>query len=93
MSAPATLLASVLTLANMPQAELARRTGTSTKHINQLCKGIVPMSVDIALRLEHVLGINALHWLHADAATRVAERRPIVAAAMGQHDATKEAQQ
>lgn len=84
------MLAAVLNLAGMPQAELARRTGISTKHINQLCKGIVPMSIDVALRLEHVLGIDAIQWVYADAVTRIAERRPAVAETMCQHNTSKE---
>lgn len=69
------LIVTVLALARMRQAELARRTGLSTKHVNQLCKGIVPMSIDIALRLEAQFGIPAELWMHADTTNRIAQQR------------------
>lgn len=69
------LIVTILALARMRQAELARRTGLSTKHVNQLCKGIVPMSIDIALRLEQQLGIPAELWMHADTTSRIAAQR------------------
>lgn len=69
------LLVTVLALARMPQAELARRADLSTKHVNQLCKGLVPMSIDVALRLEEQLGIAAELWMHADTTARLAAAR------------------
>lgn len=69
------LLVTVLGLARLPQAELARRASLSTKHVNQLCRGLVPMSIDIALRLEEQFGIPAELWMHADTTTRIAAQR------------------
>ena len=70
-----TLLVTVLRLARVPQAELARRSSLSTKHVNQLCKGLVPMSIDVALRLEQQLGIPAELWMHADTLVQIAAQR------------------
>lgn len=69
------LIVTVLALARVRQVELARRTGLSPKHVNQLCKGLVPMSIDIALRLEAQLGIPAELWMHADTTNRIAQQR------------------
>jgi HTH-type transcriptional regulator / antitoxin HigA len=43
----------------MSQAELARRTGLSAKHINLILKGTAPITPDTALKLERVLNIPA----------------------------------
>jgi HTH-type transcriptional regulator / antitoxin HigA len=52
---------------DMTQVELARRTRVSIKHINQIVKGHVPISVPTAVKLERVLGVDALMWLRLDA--------------------------
>ena len=41
---------------NLSQAELARRTGYSTKHINQVLQGVAGISVPLAVDLERELG-------------------------------------
>lgn len=45
------------------QGELAVRLGLSEKHVSQLINGKVPLSVDIAQKLERVLGGPAEFWL------------------------------
>lgn len=50
----------------MSQAELARRTDLSTKHINRLINGHVPLSTDTALRLERVTNVPARFWLNRE---------------------------
>ena len=52
------------------QAELSQRLGFSTKHLNQLTKGKVPLSDEAALRLERVLGSTASFWLNREARYR-----------------------
>lgn len=47
----------------MSQAELARRTGLSTKHVNQLVKGGASITADTAARLERALGVPMKIWL------------------------------
>lgn len=49
------------------QAELARRTGLSPKHVNQLIQGVVPLSADVAARLELVTGVPAKFWNRLEA--------------------------
>ena len=49
------------------QAELAQRLGFSTKHLNQLAKGKVPLTDDTAIRLERVLGGSTSFWLSREA--------------------------
>lgn len=46
----------------MSQAELARRTRLSTKHINQIILGSAPVSAETALALERVLQVPARFW-------------------------------
>jgi len=47
---------------SMSQAELARRTGLSTKHINQIVRGKVPITTDTAWRLERATGVPDRLW-------------------------------
>lgn len=51
----------------MTQREFAVRVGVSTKHLNQLTKGIVSLSPDVAERLESVTGIRARFWNRLEA--------------------------
>jgi HTH-type transcriptional regulator/antitoxin HigA len=46
----------------MTQADLSRRTGLSTKHINQIVQGLAPISPDTALAFERVVGVPARLW-------------------------------
>ncbi|HLM87485.1 MAG: helix-turn-helix domain-containing protein [Streptosporangiaceae bacterium] len=59
---PGETLAEVLETREMSQAELARRTGLSAKHINLILKGSATITPDTALKLEHVLNIPARIW-------------------------------
>ena len=45
--------------ADVNQAELARRTGISTKHINQIIKGSARLSVEVAVQIEEA--VPAIH--------------------------------
>lgn len=44
-----------LEAAEVSQALLAYRTGLSTKHINQLVKGKVPLSIEVAVMVEEAV--------------------------------------
>jgi HTH-type transcriptional regulator/antitoxin HigA len=59
---PGETLAEVLEDRGMSQAELARRTGISAKHINMILKGSATITPDTALKLERVLNIPARIW-------------------------------
>ena len=64
---------------SISQAQLAARTGLSTKHINLVIKGTAPLSPDVAVTLEQVLGTPAETWLRLETAYQThqvrAERR------------------
>jgi len=59
---PGASLAELLEDTGMTQAELARRTGISAKHINMIIKGSANLSPQTALKLEHVLPVPARVW-------------------------------
>jgi len=59
----------------MSQVELARRSGLSTKHVNQVVKGAIGVSADVALLLERETGIPAAAWNRLDAAWRDRQAR------------------
>jgi addiction module HigA family antidote len=64
---PGPLLSATLATLGMTQAELARQTGISTKHINQVLKGKAGLGVEMASALERVTGLPKQRWLHAEA--------------------------
>ncbi|MFD0900622.1 HigA family addiction module antitoxin [Actinomadura sediminis] len=61
----------------MTQRQLAARLGLTPKHVNQLVQGLVPLSPDVAARLELVTGMPARMWnrLEADYQTEVTRLR------------------
>jgi HTH-type transcriptional regulator / antitoxin HigA len=52
------------------QAELAARSGLSTKHINQIIQGVAPITHETALILERVTGTPAGIWNRLEATYR-----------------------
>ena len=63
---PGETLVELLEERAMSQVELARRADLSTKHINQIVKGHAPISNDVALRFERVIGVPARLWLNLE---------------------------
>ena len=59
----------------MTGAELARRTSLSEKHISQLLNARAPLSMEVALQLEQVLGIPARLWNSLEFNYRAQQRR------------------
>lgn len=59
---PGETLVEVLEELGLSQAELARRTGLSTKHINQIVNDRAPISVDVAIVFERATGVPARLW-------------------------------
>lgn len=51
----------------MSQRQLASRLGLTPKHVNQLVQGLVPLSPDVAARLELVTGMPARLWNRLEA--------------------------
>ncbi|MCV7094253.1 ImmA/IrrE family metallo-endopeptidase [Mycobacterium kubicae] len=70
---PGSLIKTELDALEYSQSDVAARANVSTKHFNQLLNGHVPLSPDIAISLERVLGIPAEITLRMDA-TWQAER-------------------
>lgn len=54
----------------MTQKELATRMGLTEKHISQLINGQVSLTLDVASRLESVLGVSIQTWLNLEAIYR-----------------------
>lgn len=54
----------------MSQKEFAKRMEISEKHISRLMNGEVPLTSDMAVRLEMVLGVPARFWSNLEAVYR-----------------------
>lgn len=66
ISPPGETVEDILEERDMSQAELARRLGISSKHVNQIIQHAAPISASIALGLEKVLGPPAAFWLRRE---------------------------
>src|ERR1700733_2748406 len=64
---PGETLQEMLEERGMSQRDFARRTGLSPKHVNKLLHGLVPLSADVAVRLERVMGTPARFWNQMEA--------------------------
>jgi addiction module HigA family antidote len=67
------------------QADLATRTGFTTKHVNLLLKGKAPITEETALKLERVLGSTARFWLNLEAQYREHLARQEAFKALAEH--------
>lgn len=70
VSPPGETIIDILEERGWTQAELAHRTGFTTKHINLLIKGTASITEETALKLERVLGSTAGFWLTREAQYR-----------------------
>jgi len=68
----------------MTQAELALRTGLSTKHINQIIQGHASLTLDSAMRLERATGVPARIWNNLE--SRYQEHRSRLAEEAALHE-------
>ena len=59
---PGETLRELLDKQGLTQRDLARRADLSPKHVNRLMQGLVPLSADVAQRLERVTGTPARIW-------------------------------
>ena len=75
LSSPGEILQEALEERGMSSAELARRTEMSEKHVSQLVNGKVPLSMDVAFKLEQVLRIPASLWLSLESNYRAEQKR------------------
>lgn len=72
MTMPAGIvLARTLKALGISQAELARRTGLTAKHVNQVIKHNAPISPAVAAEIDYATGIPAEVWVVLDAIHRV----------------------
>ncbi len=82
---PGETLAEWLDREDMTQAEFARRTSLTAKHINQVVKGGVGISPEVALAFERVTSIPARYWTQLDANYQTAKQRVLEAEALREH--------
>ena len=68
--APGETLRELLEEEGLSPRDLARRAGLSPKHVNKLLQGLVPLSADVAVRLERVTGTPARRWNALEAGYR-----------------------
>jgi len=75
---PGLLLRETLTKRSMSQAELARASGLTPKHISRIVTGQSGIGTDAAVALEQALGIPARRWIRMQADYDVTnhKRRP-----------------
>ncbi len=64
---PGSIIADTISHRGMTQSELATSTGLSAEHISDIISAKVEVTEDVALSLEHVLGVPASFWLRAEA--------------------------
>jgi HTH-type transcriptional regulator/antitoxin HigA len=77
---PGQTLIDWLDQAGMSQADFAKRTSLTPKHINQVAKGGAGISAEVARAFETVTGIPARYWLQLDANYQTAFQRQAEAA-------------
>jgi len=70
VSPPGETLKETLEKLGISQADLARRTGLSTKHVNQIVQGTATLSPETALLFERATGIPSTVWNTLEAAWR-----------------------
>lgn len=74
---PGETLAEWLDRADMTQAQLAKRTSLTPKHINQVIKGGVGISPEVALAFERVTSIPARYWAQLEANYQAAKQEAL----------------
>lgn len=67
---PGTTIKEQIVHRGMNQKEFAARMGMSEKHISKLINGEVQLTIDVARRLEMVLGLPAQFWCNLEAIYR-----------------------
>lgn len=72
---PGDTLQEVLDERGMPQIDLARRTGLSAKHVNQIVKGNAAITAETAILLERATGVPADVWANLESAYQVDRSR------------------
>ena len=65
--APGEVLNDYLEAGKMSQADLAKQTGLPHKTISDIVEGTAPLTMDVAVKLQYVLGRPAHFWLNLEA--------------------------
>lgn len=68
--APGETIAEILSDRGLTQADLALRLGRTEKNVSQLIAGIAPVTHELAIALERVLGVPAEFWNSAESRYR-----------------------
>lgn len=72
---PGATLQEVLDARGMSQIDLARRTGLSPKHVNQIVKGNAAVTAETTILLERATGVPADVWANLESAFQVDRSR------------------
>jgi len=70
ISPPGETIADLIEERNWSQADLAKRLGCTLNQISLLINGEVPITKEIAFKLENALGSSASFWLSREAQYR-----------------------
>jgi len=70
---------------DMTQVQFARRTSLTPKHINQVLKGSVGISPEVALAFERVTSIPARYWTQLEANYQTAKQQIIEEQTLKEH--------
>jgi HTH-type transcriptional regulator/antitoxin HigA len=62
VSPPGATLRDRLAELNLSQTDLAARAGFSTKHVNQMMRGLAPITPETSMALERITGMPARFW-------------------------------
>ncbi len=91
ISSPGETIEDILEERGWTKKDFADRAGFSTKHVNELVKGRVSITAEMAERLSRVLGSTPAFWLTSDASYQAAlERRRVIEEACEDADWLKE---
>src|SRR5579872_5850618 len=74
---PGETLLEWLEKSDMSQAEFAKRSGLTPKHINQVVKGGASISPEVAIAFERVTSIGAQFWTQLEANYQTALQRQV----------------
>lgn len=74
---PGETLKETLAVLGISQADLARRTGLSNKHVNQIIQGLAILSPETAVLLERATGLRAEVWNTLEAKWRTQQQRAL----------------
>ena len=83
--APGETVEELLDMHGMTQVELAERTGLSKKTINEIVKGIAPVSPETAIGFDRVFGVPAAFWNNYEKLYRESQARQTSRQALAAH--------